>query len=130
MLTKFKKKFSLKNKNQEHFHGENATLILDAHGWEVVPEPHKKGKREKHAPKGDGRPQLVRNFLDCVRSRKRPLEDVEIAHKVSTTAHLGNIALLTKRSIHWDAANERVIGDPEANRLLTKPYRAPWKLPT
>ncbi|KPK71246.1 MAG: oxidoreductase [Acidithiobacillales bacterium SM23_46] len=113
------------------FHGTEGTLILDSGGWEVVPEEGKKKlKAEKHAGAGDGRPEHVRNFLDCVRSRERPVEDVGFGHLVSTTAHLGNIALLSKRSIQWDAENERILGDKKASRLVTAPYRAPWKLPT
>jgi hypothetical protein len=43
--------------------------------------------------------------------------------------HLGNIAFRTGRRIQWDVANERIVGDAEAQKLVTKPYRAPWSLP-
>jgi hypothetical protein len=43
--------------------------------------------------------------------------------------HLGNIAFRTGRRIQWDVAKERVIGDAEAQKLVLKPYRAPWALP-
>ncbi len=116
--------------NREHgvaFYGTEATLIVDSAGWEVVPEKTRKPKIERH--KGNGRPEHVRNFLDCIRSRKRPVQDVEIGHRVTTTAHLGNVALLTKQSVRWNTEKERAVGSDEANRLVTKPYRAPWKLP-
>jgi hypothetical protein len=71
----------------------------------------------------------VRNFLDCVKSRQPPVENLEVAHHVSTVAHLGNIALRAGRKISWDHSNERVVGDPEADRLVGVTYRAPWKLP-
>jgi hypothetical protein len=43
--------------------------------------------------------------------------------------HLGNIAFRTGRRIQWDVARERIVGDAEAQKLVTKPYRAPWSLP-
>lgn len=112
------------------FSGSEATLIIDADGWEVIPEPKKKiveASKVKAGP--DARPAHVRNFLDCVRSRQPPVENLEVGHFVSTVAHLGNIALRTNRLITWDAERERVIGDRKADKLITCPYRAPWRLP-
>ena len=78
---------------------------------------------------GDAREQLrlhVRNFLDCVRSRKEPISDLESAHRVATVCHLANISLRLGRSLRWDAKKEDVVGDAEASRMLVRPYRAPW----
>jgi hypothetical protein len=113
------------------FYGQNATLIVDAGGWEVVPQGDKV-PAEKHAIAEPGeacRQRLVGNFLDCVKSRQRPIEDIEIGHHVTTVAHLGNLALRTGRSIEFDAANMKVIGNEEANRMLMPEYRKPWELP-
>lgn len=110
--------------------GDKGKLILDAHGWEVGPIQAEKGEVEKHAGKNDGRQTHVGNFLDCMRSRERCVEDFEVGHRISTIAHLGNLALRSGRSIQWNAENERVTDNDDANRLLTAPYRAPWKLPT
>jgi len=71
----------------------------------------------------------VQNFLDCVRSREKPVADVEIGFKTITACHLGVIAYKVKREIHWDAQQERIIGDEEAQKLTSKEYRAPWVLP-
>ncbi|MBN1342491.1 MAG: Gfo/Idh/MocA family oxidoreductase [Phycisphaerae bacterium] len=111
------------------FWGTEAKLVLDRHGWEVIPLDVKKLPAEKHTARDNSRPAHVRDFLDCIRSRKRPVEDVEIGHRVSTIAHLGNVALRSGRSIRWDAEHERVIGDEEAAKWMSRPYRAPWKLP-
>src|SRR5262245_11691787 len=78
---------------------------------------------------GDARDQFkrhARNFLDCVRSRKQPVSDLESAHRVSTVCHLANLALRLHRRLRWDAKVERVPGDEEATRLLDRPYRKPW----
>jgi hypothetical protein len=78
----------------------------------------------------DGLELHVLNFLDCLRSRKRPIADVEIGHQSVSVCHLGNIAYRTGRIVKWDPAKEQVIGDPEANALASRQYRTPWKLPT
>jgi hypothetical protein len=70
----------------------------------------------------------TRNFLDCMRSRQRCNADVEIGHRSTTCAHLGNIALKTGTVIEWDAENERITNHPTANDLLQYEYRSPWKL--
>ena len=71
----------------------------------------------------------MQNFIDCVRSRRRPVADVEIGHRVVTACHLGVIAYRTGRKIRWDAKQEKIVGDPEAQRMTSKQYRAPWLLP-
>lgn len=69
-----------------------------------------------------------RNFLDCVKSRKPTLTPVEVAHHSAIPGHLGLISMMVGRKIKWDAKKEVIIGDEGASKLLTRPYRAPWKL--
>lgn len=83
------------------------------------------GEREIHLPRSDNH---FRNFIDCVLSRKEPIAPVEQAHRSITIAHLGNIALKLGRKLKWDPKAEQVIGDAEANRMLSRPMRGPWKL--
>ena len=73
-------------------------------------------------------PDHVRNFLDSIKSRKDPIAPVEVGHRSATVCHLGNIAMLLKRPLRWDPAQEKFVGDEEANRMLTRPMRAPWHL--
>ncbi|MEI8289315.1 MAG: Gfo/Idh/MocA family oxidoreductase [Verrucomicrobiota bacterium] len=68
-----------------------------------------------------------RNFIDCVKSRKPTITPVETAHHSAIPGHLGLISLLTGRKIRWDNATETILGDPEASKLLSREYRAPWK---
>jgi predicted dehydrogenase len=78
---------------------------------------------------GDGREQFrqhVRNFLDCIKSRKEPVSDLESGHRVATACHLTNLSLRLGRRLRWDADREAIVGDPEAAKLLVRPYRAPW----
>ena len=68
----------------------------------------------------------VRNFVDCIKSRQRPIADVEGGHEVTTACHLANISLRTGRKIRWDAEIEEILGDPDASAYLERPYRQPW----
>lgn len=112
------------------FAGTEGTLILDGEGWEIIREPKRESLHSQKLPgSGPAEPAHVRNFLDCMRSRQQPVENLELGHFVTTAAHLGNIAYRAGRKIVWDAQNEKVAGDPEADRLVGKEYRAPWKLP-
>jgi predicted dehydrogenase len=72
----------------------------------------------------------VRNFLDCVRSRKDPVARVEIGHRSASVCHLGNIAvrLGKKKVLRWDPVAERFTNDDDANAMLTRPMRGPWKI--
>jgi len=68
------------------------------------------------------------NFLDCVRTRKRPICDIETAHRAASAVLLGGIALQVKRRLTWDPKRERFEGDDEANRLLSAAFRPPWQV--
>lgn len=67
-----------------------------------------------------------RNFLDAVKSRKDGVEPVEVAHRTSMLCHLGNIAMLLKRKFKFDPQTEQIVGDDEANKMFSRPLRAPW----
>ena len=70
----------------------------------------------------------VRNFLDCVKSRKEPTAPAEVGHRTASLCHLNNIAMLLGRKLRWDPKKEEFVGDAEANKLLTPTMREPWKL--
>lgn len=71
----------------------------------------------------------MQNWLDCVRSRNRPVADVEIGHRSVTVCHLANITRAVGRSLRWDPALEAFVGDDEANGYLDRPRRAGFELP-
>ena len=71
----------------------------------------------------------LQNWLDCVRSRQRPVADVEIGHRSVTVCHLANIARQVGRSLRWNPANERFSDDPAADALLVRPRRRGFELP-
>ncbi|HUV04289.1 MAG TPA: Gfo/Idh/MocA family oxidoreductase [Armatimonadota bacterium] len=112
------------------FYGTNGTLFVDRSGFQIYPE----GERMKdvdvelEASRQKGSEAHARNFLDCVKSRGIPVSDIEIGHRSSSAPMLANIALRTGRKIHWDGKRERIIGDKEAGKLLTRTYRKPWSI--
>jgi len=69
-----------------------------------------------------------RNFLDCVKSRKPCYAPAEVGHRTITIAHIGHIAIRLGRKLKWDPDKERFVGDDEANKMLSRPMRAPWTL--
>ena len=73
----------------------------------------------------------VKNWLDCVRSRKDPIATVEIAHYHTLLCHFGVIARETKRKLKFDAASEQFVNDEEANRhpSMIRTRRAGYELP-
>jgi predicted dehydrogenase len=119
------------------FMGTQASMLLDRAGYSIVPEPR---KGEKPAPAGNlinppeevtaarDEPRAFEVFLENLRQRKQPSANLETGHYASNVGHLMNIAWEVGRSIRWDGKKEQVLGDAQANALVLKPYRAPWKL--
>jgi hypothetical protein len=68
------------------------------------------------------------DWLNCVRTRRRPICDVAIGASSVTVCHLANIAFWAGRRIRWDAERQEIIGDEAAARWLDRPKRAPWRL--
>jgi len=134
------------------FHGTRGTLFVDRAGYEVTPQMKDRTEPggisfraafddltgismyyELEGPAGRGTTSVqhiphVQNFLKCVKSRETPAADIETGHRTTTACHLGNIALRVGQKLHWDGQAERFVGNEEANELLIRRYRAPWKL--
>ncbi len=68
----------------------------------------------------------MKNFLECMRSRKDPIVPVEVGHRSNTVCILTHIAMKLGRKLHWDPQAERFVNDDEANRWLDYPHRKPW----
>jgi predicted dehydrogenase len=115
------------------FIGSSGTLVADRDNWEVLPEWSDEKFRMEAVPqrKTDGldHENHVADFIECVRTRRRPAADIEIGRNAALYAHLGNIAYRTGRKIKWDAASSQAADDPEANALVRPVYREPWSFP-
>jgi hypothetical protein len=112
------------------FEGSDGWIFVHIHGGRLKANPaslleEKIGPEELHLGRSPGH---HRNFLDCVKSRRPPFAPAEAGHRTGTICHLNNIAMLLNRRIEWDPRREQVIGDDEANRMLTPTMRSPWHL--
>ena len=115
------------------FFGSLASLTIDRGGYTVTAEAG--GGRENpevvervDTDIYDHSLEHVRDFVEAVRGRRGLASDVAVGHDSTNPGHLMNIAWRLGRKVRWDAEAERIAGDPEADALLTKPYRAPWRL--
>ncbi len=68
------------------------------------------------------------NFLDCVKTRKKTITPIEVAYRSISVGHLGEIAMLLGRKVQWDPDKQVFVNDDAANRMLSRPMRAPWHL--
>jgi predicted dehydrogenase len=96
------------------FKVENSKLTIG----EVVGEPERSWANKEHH----------NNFFECIRSRKKPIADIEQGVRSTDTILLAGVALKVGRKLNWDGLNECFIDDEQANCHLTRPYRAPWRL--
>jgi predicted dehydrogenase len=110
------------------FVGTNGLLYVDRGVIQSQPEgilkdPLPEGaKRVYHATDHRG------NWLECVRSRKETICPAEVGHSSATVCQLANIGYWLRRPLSWDPRAERFVGDDEANKLVSREMRAPWKL--
>lgn len=73
-------------------------------------------------------PNHKRNWIECIKTRRDPICTAEIGQSTNNVCQIGNIAYWLNRPLKWDPAKEEFVNDPEANRLLSRPMRAPWRL--
>ena len=73
------------------------------------------------------RPREHRDFLDSIKTGRPPMYTAEALHRLSTTLHLGAIAMELKRPLKWDQVGESFVDDNEANALRSRPQRDDWK---
>lgn len=70
----------------------------------------------------------MQNFVDCMTSRELPISDISTHHRILTTCHLANLSLRLGRTLRWDASAEYVIGDDQANALMSRSYRSGYEI--
>ncbi len=98
-----------------------------AYELEQYPEDKTEKDLEKHcAPAIRGH---MKNLLANIATRGKPVADIEQGYISTTSCILANLSMQLGRSLTWDPTKGLVVGDDEANRLLRRPYRAPWMHP-
>lgn len=119
------------------FIGTEASMILDRAGYSIVKEVQAGRKVVSTGPYVNAEetvlpaPDSNRHFelfIENLRHRRQPNATLETLHAATAAAHLMNISWEAGRSIRWDGAAHRVLNDSAAQKLVLRPYRAPWKL--
>ena len=128
------------------FYGDKGTLKASITNYDFVPlgagqpihrdvplefdqYPEDRTEAELEKPVAPAIRGHMRDFLAAITSRGKPVADIEQGYISTTACILANLSMKLGRSLTWDAAAGRVVGDKEANRLLQRPYRAPWAHP-
>ena len=109
------------------FIGEKGKITIDRAVCKSDPPELAEDALEKR-PRGFSENHL-RNWIECLKSRAKPIADVEIGHRSATVCHLGNIARYTGRRLRWDPVKEVFPDDKEANTYLDRQRRKPYELP-
>ena len=117
-------------------YADGFTLVLDSNEW--GPRYTRKAARDvsitdlspadQATVRAMPNPDRLLNFTEAVRSRRQSCGHPEAAHRTATIMHLANIAIRMGRKIRFDPVREQIVGDEEANRLVSPPMRAPWHI--
>ena len=109
-------------------YGDQGLMIIGNRGWHAFGPDRELVAKESGSNKGV---EHIQNFIDCVKSRKKPNADLEtVGHPSSILCHSGNLAWRLGRQVELDLETETFVDDEEANALRTRPqYRLPWSLP-
>ncbi len=108
------------------FHGTQATMFLDRQGYRIIPETGAAADEIVEKATGNAMALHWANFLECVRTRRKPNSDVELCNRSTTACHLGIVALRSGLRVDWDAENWTV-RQPEARGFLSRETRPQWK---
>jgi len=122
---------------KRHYEDLGAIFIGDKGKIEIIrghciadpPELLKGAPPDIKAPGPGEGIEHVKDFFKCVRTRRKPNADVEIAHRSTTICILMNICRELNRKLKWDPKAERFVGDDEANKKLSRPRRKGYELP-
>jgi len=117
-----------------YFYGTKGTFHMGwKEGWTFYPSG--RGQKVIHEepklnqPDGQNIYELWIDFLKAIKTKSRPVCDIELIHRSTNMSLLGMLSLKIGRSVEWDGEKEVIIGDPEANKLLSRTYRKPWIYP-
>ncbi|UCC96435.1 MAG: Gfo/Idh/MocA family oxidoreductase [Phycisphaerales bacterium] len=129
-------KIAIKRARQFAVRNGPGILFLGTEGWVLVgrgyleAEPKSLltatiGPEEIHLPRSNNH---RRSFLECVKTRQKTICPVESAVRSDTICHLDDIAIRLGKKLRWDPQKEEFVNDDQANRMLTRAMRSPWRL--
>ena len=103
-------------------------------GWTFYPtnarDPVLNEAPKLNLPDNQNIKELWADFLHAIRTDTKPISDIGEVHLSTNLALLGMLSMKVGRSLEWDGAKERIVGDEAANKLLRREYRKGWEYPT
>lgn len=112
-----------------YFHGANGTMYANYDQFKIVPEGDKMKDLVAPPKSIPSSPGHEREWLDCIKSRQQPSCSVFYHTRIDVPIVLSLLSLKLGRSIRFDPATEKIVGDPEAAKMAVPKYRSPWKFP-
>jgi predicted dehydrogenase len=109
------------------FDGTDGQILVNRGKFKITPEGLDKDPIPENGIQLYQSTDHYQDFLNCVKSRNKPVCDVEIGCRSASVCHLGNMAYWYRRTLHWDPVKERFTGDAEANTWLDRARRPPWQ---
>jgi predicted dehydrogenase len=113
-----------------YFHGVNGTLLTDYSTHQILPEGDRMKGLDTPLISIEPSPGHELEWVECIKSRKQPSCNPGYHVKVDVPIELSVLSMKLGRSIKFDPATEKIVGDEEAAKLAVPEYRAPWKFPT
>jgi predicted dehydrogenase len=110
------------------FIGDDGWVWIDRAGMEAQPRSLLSSVIRQDEIRLERSPGHWRNFLECVLDRRRTIAPVDAALRAATPGYLGLISILTESKVNWDPVAQRIIDNPDAERLLSRPMRSPWRI--
>ncbi len=108
--------------------GDEGWIWVDRSGIDAYPKSLLTTKLRPSEIHLDRSPGHHRQFLECVKTRRRTLTPADVALRSATPGYLGIISILLGRKIAWDPERETIVNDAEAERMLSRPMRSPWRI--
>ena len=146
MVTRFANGIKMvleRDTDKKYWHGSCGVRYEGPEGWVAIADGYDKPEVSSPSLMADfdkvideyvartrrpvrGTMRHVRDFLNCVKSRRQTVANAEVMHRSMTTVHAANICMWLKRDMKYDPVNQVFLNDPEANRLRSRAQRAPW----
>ena len=129
------------------FYGDKGTLKASVIGYDFTPQsgsekpihrdcvrnsnsiPEDKTEKDLEKHVRAGHPRAHERFSACIANRGQPVADIEEGYISTASCIMANLSMGLGRSVRWDAQKGAIVGDDEANKMLKRPYRAPWVHP-
>jgi hypothetical protein len=127
------------SRGDKYWHGSCGMRFDGTEGWAACADGYPKAELSNPSLQGEFKKLVgdymartqrpmnhMRNFLDCVKSRRLTVANPEVMYRSMSTVHAANICMWLKRDMKYDPVKAEFINDPEANRLRSRAQRAPW----